>query len=68
MKPVESSFIGMAGYHAGLQRFQIVLKSGRAYVYAGVSTLVAAAFEQADSKGEFYNAHIKGRYSVARVL
>ena len=40
---------------------------GGIYEYSDVDAMTAAGFETADSKGEYFNDNIRGRYGFRRV-
>lgn len=65
LEDIESSTIGAIGYDAHRQILAIRYKTKRQIRhYAGVSPQVAEEFYCALSKGQYFNQHIKGQYSV----
>ena len=64
---VESSFIAAVGHDAAERALVVRMASGRTYRYRGVGAEVFAQMLDAESKGEFYNAHIKRNYAEERV-
>jgi len=46
---------------------EIVFVSGRRYRYLGVPPQLHAAMRASFSRGEFFNAHIRGRFDFVRV-
>jgi hypothetical protein len=56
-----SSFIDLSGYSWWRKKLVIVINEER-YDYCGVSTSVWKSYEEADSKGSFYNREIKGNF------
>lgn len=68
MHYVDSSNIEAIGYDAAAQELHVrFLKSGATYAYYGVEEWVFQELMQADSKGRFLNANIKGRYNEGRL-
>jgi hypothetical protein len=64
--PVNSSFMTGIGYDATTRELTIRHKSGETYHYHNVGPAVHEALMEADSKGQFFNAHIKGNYRETR--
>lgn len=62
-EPVESSNILALGYDFHTQTLAIEFKSGDVFHYAAVPVAVAAELGGALSKGQFYAAHIRGKFS-----
>ena len=62
-----SSVVRHMSYDAERQRLRIVYVSGNTYDYFPVPKTVFQAMQIADSKGEFLNRQIKGRYEFERV-
>jgi hypothetical protein len=56
-----SSVIRDRVYDAGTSRLTIAFVTGRIYVYDDVPPDVAAEFDAAMSKGQFFNAQIRDR-------
>lgn len=68
MQYIDSSNIEAIGYEQGSQELYVrFLKSGQTYVYYGVEEWVYQELMRADSKGQYLNANIKGRYAEAKV-
>lgn len=63
---VDSSAIAVVEYGAG-QRLDIELTNGRVYRYFDVPRDVYEAFMAAESKGRFYNDHIRDAYLCERL-
>ena len=59
---VSSSFILSAGYDKGTQTLELAFSGGSTYSYAGVPRQIFEGLLEADSKGAFYSAKIKGFY------
>jgi hypothetical protein len=62
-----SSNIQSARYDEAAQVLEITFLNGGVYEYYGVGERVAAGFEQAESKGGYLAAFIKGHYRYSRV-
>lgn len=68
LKPVDSSQIQSAGYDAATQTLAVRFHSGKSvYHYQGVPPDVAQAFDEAESKGRFLGASIKGQYDFEKI-
>ncbi len=68
MHAVDSSSIEAIGYESGSRKLYIrFLQSRKTYVYYGVEKRVFQQFMQAESKGRYLNAAIKGCYAYDRV-
>ena len=65
--PVSSSIIAAIGYHADSLTLEVELNRGIVYSYSGVPSIVYEMFIAADSKGKYFNANIKDRYSFVKV-
>ena len=61
-----SSVIRYFRYDASTSRLLVVFQSGRKYVYSPVPPSTVAAMQRAFSKGEFFNKHIRDRFSFER--
>ena len=57
-----SSSISAYGYDPDKRILAIFFKTARIWHYAGVPGDLVNAFELAESKGQFYNAYIKGQF------
>lgn len=68
LKPVESSQIQSAGYDPASQTMAVRFRgSNFVYHYKGVEPDVAKAFDEAESKGKFLGASIKGSYDFEKI-
>jgi hypothetical protein len=65
--PVSSSNISAIGYETETQTLEIEFLSGGVYQYAGVSVEEYEALMNADSKGKYFHANIKNRYSFTKL-
>jgi hypothetical protein len=54
-------------YDAATSRLTITFVTGRIYVYEGVPAAVAAEFDAASSKGQYFNAHIRDHYDCREI-
>jgi hypothetical protein len=62
-----SSVIRAFHYHRPERSLDITFVSGRQYRYRQVPESVYAAFRSAFSKGEFFNRHIRERFSFVKL-
>jgi hypothetical protein len=62
-----SSVIRERFYDAGTARLTITFVTGRVYMYEDMPPDVAAEFDAAKSKGQFFNAHIRDRYRCREI-
>lgn len=68
MQYVDSSNIEAIGYDFETRELHVrFLKSGDTYVYYDVEDWVFSEFLQADSKGGYHGAQIKGRYEYSKL-
>jgi hypothetical protein len=68
MHYVDSSCIEAVGYDPATQELHVrFLNSGETYVYYNVDEWVFSEMMQADSKGTYLNADIKGRYDYGKL-
>jgi transglutaminase/protease-like cytokinesis protein 3 len=63
MRPVHSSAIEAIGYDAITKRLRIRFTGGREYDFCDVPQRLYERFMAARSHGDFYNLHIRDRYS-----
>jgi hypothetical protein len=61
---VESTVVDAIGYSRVLE---IVFESGRVYQYYDVPEEVFYGMLNADSKGKFFNANVRGKYSFREI-
>ena len=64
---VDSSAIAAASYNDENGRLIVTFKGGRTYAYLNVSPQRFAAFCSANSKGQYLNSQIKGKYAYRRM-
>jgi lysyl-tRNA synthetase class 2 len=63
-----SSVIRGAWYLPQRRQLDLLFTSGRRYIYSNVPLAVATGFAEAESKGRFYNAHIRNRFACREVI
>ena len=61
---LESSVVRAAGYTYVLE---IEFQSGRIYQYFDVPETIYTAFLESDSKGRYFNAHIRGKFPYREI-
>ena len=67
MQYVDSSNIEAIGYDPDSQELHVqFLKSGETYIYYGVEDWIFQEFLQSDSKGQYLNTKVKGRYNYGK--
>ena len=64
---VDSTAIQAIDYDKARRKLFVRFQSGERYVYAGVPGEVCRSFLDADSKGRFFQAEIRGQYPYARL-
>ena len=64
---VESTAIHEIAYDADREKLFVRFVSGERYVYVGVPGEVCRSFIDADSKGRFFQAKIRGRYPYRKL-
>lgn len=67
MIPVDSSNIESIGWDEVDEELFITFNSGSTYVYSEVPKEVFDSMMNAESKGKFFHANIKGKYSYDKV-
>lgn len=65
--PVTSSNICSVGHDPDNQTLEIEFNSGAVYQYASVPPSEYEGFLNADSKGKYFHANIKNRYSFIKL-
>lgn len=66
LQEVESTVIKAIAYDEASEALTIEFVSGETYVYAGVPKAVYEALMAAESKGEYFQGNIKGRYEFSK--
>jgi hypothetical protein len=64
---VDSTCVKALSYDAGEQSIYVTFPSGQSYVYSGVSNTTYQAMCGANSKGQFFNTRIRGKYAYKRL-
>lgn len=64
---VDSTAISEIDYDAGRAKLLVRFMSGERYVYVGVPGEVHRSFLEADSKGRFFQLHVRDRYPFNRL-
>ncbi len=64
---VKSSIIASAGYGAKGKSLDIEFRTGAVYRYVEVPPAVYAAFIESPSKGRYFGAQIRGKYSYEKL-
>lgn len=65
--PVSSSNISAIGYDSDSEMLEVEFTNGAVYSYSGVPLGEYEGLMNADSKGKYLHANIKGRYPYARL-
>ena len=65
--PVSSSNISAIGYDPDSEVLEVEFINGAVYSYSGVPPGEYEGFMNAESKGRYLHASIKGRYSYAKL-
>jgi len=61
-----STVIRSFAYHATQRQLEVTFQSGRRYLYEDVPPETYDAMKRAFSKGEFFNEHIRDRFTFTR--
>jgi hypothetical protein len=64
---VESSSLRSIGYDRATSTLEVEFANGGVYRYAGVPAELWSAFRQADSKGKFFQDHVRDVFTTTRV-
>lgn len=64
---VESSNIAAIAYVKEEEEMLVQFNNSRVYSYSDVTVEVFESFKAADSKGKYFNEHIKGVYDYQRI-
>ena len=64
----DSSVIRGAWYRPDLQELELLLWSGRRYLYTHVPSDIAERFADAESKGRFYNRSIRNCFPCRELI
>lgn len=63
---VDSTTLATIAYEAAHHTLWLEFRSGAVYVYSSVPSKVHQALLLADSKGAYFNRHIRGRFPYLR--
>src|SRR3990167_11311693 len=66
-EPVASSNLSAVGYDSQRQVLACTFKSGDVWHYGSVPADLAEQLFEAESKGTFYSAHIKGKFPAEKM-
>jgi KTSC domain len=66
--PVESTTLASVGYDAAARMLELEFRSGERYRYLDVPLSLYRDLLSADSKGRFFNHHIRNRFSHTLLL
>jgi hypothetical protein len=67
-EPVQSSALSSIGYDAETETLEVEFTSGSVYRYLHVPSVVAAELRNAESRGRYFDAFVKGAgYEYYRV-
>jgi hypothetical protein len=63
---VESSSLRSIGYDRATTTLEVEFRNGGVYRYADVPPELWSAFRHADSKGKFFQDHVRDRFATTR--
>lgn len=63
----DSSLLKAAAYHDQLAALELVFHSGTVYCYFGVPAQIYREFLRAESKGRYFNSHIRNRFNFTKL-
>jgi hypothetical protein len=64
--PMPSTVIRSFHYDASKRELLVVFQSGREYIYQDVPAETFEGMKSSFAKGEYFNAHIRGKFSFVR--
>ena len=64
---IQSSSLRSIGYDRATATLEVEFTNGGVYRYADVPADVWSAFRQADSKGKFFQEHVRDLFATMRV-
>lgn len=67
MQPIQSTNLEAHGYDSAADEFHVRFKNGATHAYRGVPEHLRQQFQTAESKGAFFHAHIRSKYSGRKV-
>lgn len=65
--PVDSSVLCSIGYDEIAHRMEVEFQSGAIYQFYGITAALFRQFVSAPSKGRFFDAYIRDRFSTVRI-
>lgn len=66
MQPIDSSLLQAAAHHAQSAILELAFRSGAVYCYFGVPSEIYHELLRAESKGKYFNSHIRNRFLCAK--
>ena len=69
MQTVNSTLIQAIGYDTLTEKLSVTMQknTGTTYVFRGVDRKTANDFVEADSKGQYFNRNIRGRFTTTKI-
>jgi KTSC domain len=67
MQALDSSWLAATVYYDHLAVMQLTLRSGVVYCYLGVPAQTYYELLRAESKGKYFNSHIRNRFACAKM-
>jgi hypothetical protein len=67
MQLVDSSLLEAVAYHKQLRLLELAFRSGAVYGYFGVPAHTYDELLRAESKGKYFNSHIRNRFAYAKI-
>jgi hypothetical protein len=67
MQPMNSSLLEAAAYHEQIALLEVAFRSGAFYRYFGVPASTYHELLRSESKGQYFNAHIRNRFDYAKM-
>ena len=64
---VDSSSLRSVGYDAATLTLEVEFRNGSVYRYANVRAELWATFRRAESKGKFFQDHVRDKFETMRV-
>jgi len=66
-EPVDSSTLLRVGYRPDSATLELTFTTGKVYQYLDVPPRIHAGLMRAESKGRYFNRHIRPRFAYRRV-
>jgi hypothetical protein len=69
MQPADwnSSLLEAGSYHDQLAVLELTFRSGAVYCYFGVPAPTYHELLRAESKGQYFNSHVRNRFACAKI-